>query len=231
MLAIGYTRVSTASQSQEGVSLDAQAQSIAAWCQAHGYSLDAVYIETGSAARADNRPQLQSALRHACQGKAALVVYSLSRLARSTKDALLISEQLDNAGADLVSLSERIDSTSPMGRMVFRLLSAINEFEKDQLSERTRSAMAHLRQQNRRISAKIPLGFDLAPDGVSLVPNSGEQALIARIAAWHRRGWSLGKIARKLEAQAIPTKNKARWYRATVRRILARQARLTGSAP
>jgi DNA invertase Pin-like site-specific DNA recombinase len=106
-----------------------------------------------SAARADNRPQLQSALRHACQGKAALVVYSLSRLARSTKDALLISERLDNAGADLVSLSERIDSTSPMGRMVFRLLSAINEFEKDQLSERTRNVMAHLRQQNRRISA------------------------------------------------------------------------------
>ena len=228
MLAVGYTRVSTASQSQEGVSLDAQAQSIAAWCQAHGCRLDAVYIETGSGARADNRPQLQSALRHACQGKAVLVVYSLSRLARSTKDALLISEQLDKAGADLVSLSERIDSTSPMGRMVFRLLSAINEFEKDQLSERTRSVMAHLRQQNRRISAKIPLGYDLAPDGVSLVPNPVEQALIARITAWRKRGWSLGRIARRLEALGVPTKNKARWYPATVRRILARQARLAG---
>jgi DNA invertase Pin-like site-specific DNA recombinase len=115
--------------------------------------------------------------------------------------------------------------------MVFRLLSAINEFEKDQLSERTRSAMAHLRQQNRRISAKIPLGYDLAQDGATLVPNALEQALIARIAAWRGRGWSMGKIARKLEVQAIPTKNKARWYRATVRRILARQARLAGSAP
>ena len=230
MRAVGYTRVSTSLQSQEGVSLDAQARSIAAWCQAHGYRLESVYVETGSGARADNRPQLQSALRHACQGKAALVVYSLSRLARSTKDALNISEQLDKAGADLVSLSERIDSTSPMGRMVFRLLSAINEFEKDQLSERTRCVMAHLRQQNRRISAKIPLGYDLAPDGVSLVPNSGEQALIARIAAWRRRGWSLGRIARRLEALGVPTKNRACWYPATVRRILARQARLAGSA-
>ena len=72
--------------------------------------------------------------------------------------------------------------------------------------------------------------YDLAPDGVSLVPNPDEQALIARIAAWRRRGWSMGRIARKLEAQAIPTKNKARWHRATVRRILARQARLTGQA-
>jgi Recombinase len=62
------------------------------------------------------------------------------------------------------------------------------------------------------------------------VPNSGEQALIARIATWRRRGWSLGRIARKLEAEAIPTKNKARWYPITINRILARQARLTGSA-
>ena len=226
VIAVGYARVSTLHQSQDGLSLAAQQHRIRAWCDASQYRLDRVYIETMSAARADNRPQLQSALRHACQLKGALVVYSLSRLARSTKDALLISEQLDRAGADLVSLSERIDSTSPMGKMVFRLLSAINEFEKDQLSERTRLVMAHLRQHNRRISAKIPLGYDLAPDGVSLLPNPEEQAVIHRIVRWRAQGCSLARIARRLEQGRVPTKNRARWYPVTVHRILDRQRKL-----
>ena len=87
---------------------------------------------------------------------------------------------LARAGADLVSLCERIDSTSPMGKMVFRVLSALNEFEKDQLSERTRNVMAHLRQQNRRISSKIPLGYDLGKGdggwGLSSSRRSGARA-------------------------------------------------------
>ena len=111
MIAVGYARVSTASQSEEGISLEAQQHRIQCWCQANGYQLQRVFVEARSAVRADNRPQLQVALSQACHSKAALVVYSLSRLARSTKDAS-DPERLDKAGADLVSLSERIDSTS-----------------------------------------------------------------------------------------------------------------------
>jgi len=226
MTAIGYARVSTATQCEEGISLEAQEHRIQGWCQANGYQLQQVFVEARSAARADNRPQLQVALSQACQSKAAFVVYSLSRLARSTKDALLISERLDRAGADLVSLSERIDSTSPMGKMVFRLLAAINEFEKDQLSERTRLAMAHLRQTNRRISAKIPLGYDLAPDRETLVENPAERGTVCKIVALRRQGRSLGQIVRYLEHKGIPTKNGAGWYPSTVTRILARQRKL-----
>jgi len=226
MLAVGYARVSTASQSEEGVSLEAQERRIHAWCQANGYRLQEVFVEARSAARAHNRPQLQVALTRACQAKAALVVYSLSRLARSTKDALLISERLDRAGADLVSLSERIDSTSPMGKMVFRLLAAINEFEKDQLSERTRLAMAHLRLSNRRISTKIPLGYDLAPDGQTLVENPAEQATVRKIVALRQGGLSLAQIARQMEQEGVPTKNGRGWYPSTVARILNRQRKL-----
>jgi site-specific DNA recombinase len=78
-----------------------------------------------SGSRADNRPALQSALTEACRRKAALVVYSLSRLARSTTGAIKISERLNKSGADLVSLSEHIDTTSAAGKMVFRLLAVL----------------------------------------------------------------------------------------------------------
>jgi len=150
MKAIGYIRVSTASQADNGVSLDAQRDRIKAWCNANGYRLDTVYSDRGmSAKRADNRPQLQKALTATCKSRnAALVVYSLSRLARSTKDAISIAERLDKAGADLVSLSEKLDTTSAAGKMMFRLLAVLAEFERDLTSERTKTAMAHKKANN-----------------------------------------------------------------------------------
>src|SRR5438445_303625 len=136
--AIAYCRVSTELQAHEGVSLEVQQTRIRGWCEVNGYTLAGVHIDAGlSGSRADNRPALQAALGEACRTKAALVVYSLSRLARSTKDAIAISERLAKSGADLVSLSERIDTTSASGKMIFRMLAVLAEFERDQISERT----------------------------------------------------------------------------------------------
>src|SRR5258708_4754204 len=80
MIAVGYARVSTNSQLEEGISLEAQEPRIQGGGQAKGSHLQQAFIEARSAARADTRPQLQVALGRACQSKAALVVFSLSRL-------------------------------------------------------------------------------------------------------------------------------------------------------
>lgn len=125
----------------------------------NGYEQEAVFVETMSGGRAANRPELLKAISLTCKVHGVLVVFSLSRLARSVKDTLAIAERLEKAGANLASLTERIDTNSALGKMVFRLLSTLNEFEKDQLSERTESAMGHMRRTNRRISARIPLGY------------------------------------------------------------------------
>ncbi len=105
--AIGYVRVSTEGQATEGVSLAAQRDRTEVWCKANGYDLIALHVDAGlSGKRADNRPSLQTALREACSGPGvALVVYSLSRLARSVKDTLEIAARLERAGGDQVSLS------------------------------------------------------------------------------------------------------------------------------
>ena len=104
MEAIGSCRVSTAEQAQEGISLAAQQARIAAWCTAHGYELVACLKDAGlSGSRADNRPALQNALMQTCQNKAALVVYSLSQLARSTTDAIKIIERLNKEVARAVA--------------------------------------------------------------------------------------------------------------------------------
>lgn len=91
--AIGYIRVSTEKQANEGVSLEAQEAKIVSWCKANDYELVKVYVDAGiSGKRMDTRKELLAALASLKKGMA-LVSYSLSRLARSTKDALSIARQ------------------------------------------------------------------------------------------------------------------------------------------
>lgn len=203
-----------------------QRERIVAWCIANGYELEAMFVETMSGGRTTNRPEVQKAIALACKVRGVLVVFSLSRLARSVRDTLAIAERLDKAGANLASLTERIDTNSALGKMVFRLLSTLNEFEKDQLSERTENAMRHLRNANRRISTRIPLGYDLATDGQTLIPNAGEQASIARIGSMRASGLSYAAIAGMLSESGVATKTGGRWHASTVRAILERQQKL-----
>lgn len=223
MKAIGYVRVSTEGQAAEGVSLEAQEARIRAWCLVNGYALASVHIDAGLSGSKANRPALQAALEAACRDHAALVVYSLSRLARSTRDTLNISERLEKAGADLVSLSEKIDTTSAAGKMVFRMLAVLAEFERDQISERTSSAMRHMKAQGRRVGT-IPYGFDLSPDGRGLLANHREQGALSIMRALRADGLSLRRIAAELERRGISAKNGGTWKAEAIRGILAREA-------
>ncbi|MCY3019657.1 MAG: recombinase family protein [Planctomycetota bacterium] len=217
--AVGYVRVSTAGQAGEGISLEAQRAKIEAWAAANDHQLLAIHTDAGiSGGRTENRPGLQAALADACQHKAAVVVYSLSRLARSTKDAITISEKLEKAGADLVSLSERIDTTSAAGKMVFRMLAVLAEFERDQIAERTSAALQHLRSQ-RRLVGEVPYGWTLADDKQTLLPLETEQAIIRKIKALRQKGLSYGKIAKLLTIIRAPAKQGNHWWPKVVRTI------------
>jgi DNA invertase Pin-like site-specific DNA recombinase len=227
MRAIGYSRVSTDLQAAEGVSMEAQAERIRAWCAANGAELAEadLFADSGlSGKRADNRPGLQAALDAATAGRGCvLVVYSLSRLARSTRDTIAIAERLEKAGADLVSLSERIDTTSAAGKMLFRLLAVLAEFERDLVSERTRGAVAYKRSRGERLG-RIPYGADLADDGKTLLPNTDELRVVEFVRAWRAEGRSLRAIADELTALGIKTKSgSTRWSHTSIVRLLERR--------
>lgn len=221
-----YARCSTVGQFEDGTSLPLQEERMRAFCLANGYEVSASFTEVMSGGKASNRPQLQKALETACRTKGVLVVFSLSRLARSVRDTLEIAERLEKAGANLASLNERIDTSSAIGKMVFRLLSTLNEFERDQLAERTTAAMSHLRRQGKRISSRIPLGFDLAEDGETLVENPAEQATIRQILDWRSAGVRVSTIAQRLRSQGAPTKMGGQWHPVTVKVIIERQEKL-----
>jgi DNA invertase Pin-like site-specific DNA recombinase len=211
--AVGYVRVSTEEQAREGVSLDAQRGKVEAYCRLHGLALAHVWADEGrSGKRADNRPGLQKAIQRACQGRGVLVVYSLSRLARSTRDAIEIAERLAEAGADLVSITEKIDTTTPVGRFFFTTIAALAQLERDQISERTVLALAHKRAQKQRVSGMIPYGYRLAEDGVTLAEAPEEQAAVALVQEMRTRGYSTRRIGSELLRLGIRPRCGTHWH-------------------
>lgn len=134
---IGYARVSTLDQD---VALQRQALEKAGCSQ--------IYEETGSGARAD-RPQLKRALDYMRTGDI-LVVWKLDRLARSLQQLIDTVALLDGRHVQLRSLTEQIDTSTPAGRLTFHIFSALAEFERSLIRERTFAGLAAARAAGRR---------------------------------------------------------------------------------
>lgn len=124
----GYARVSTEQQN-----LDRQIDALT------GYGVDRLYNEKMTGTRKD-RPELRKMLESLTEGDT-VVVESLSRLGRSTRDLLELTELFEKKGVHLISLKERIDTTSSTGRLLFTLMSAIAQFERDVIADRTREGL------------------------------------------------------------------------------------------
>jgi len=220
MKAVGYIRVSTQGQVKDGVSLAAQEAKIRSWAELNGAEV-IIYRDEGiSGKRADNRPGLVAALNAVGKGDA-LVCYSLSRLSRSTRDVLTIADWLAKKEADLVSLSEKIDTTTAAGKMVFRMLAVLSEFERDQISDRTRFALAHKRACGEKTGGDVPYGYQVIAG--RLVEDAAEQNAICLMRKLSSMGYSLRAICRTLEARGIVTKTgKRTWHPQAVKQILSR---------
>ena len=133
---IGYGRVSTTDQS-----LDAQRDALqAAGC-------DQVLVDRASGKLA-SRPELDKALLIAREGDQ-LVVTKLDRLGRSLEHLIVLSNELQARGVDLVVIDQGIDTSTAVGRMFFQILGAIAEFEHALMAERPRDGLAAARARGR----------------------------------------------------------------------------------
>ena len=218
--AIGYIRVSTERQAQEGVSLEAQQARIEQWCQANGYELVKVEVDAGISGKSmETRKGLQAALA-GLKKDMVLVSYSLSRLARSTKDALEIAERVSKKRASLVSLSEQLDGTTAAGRMMMQMMMVLAEFERNLIAERTSTALQHKKQSGQKYTNQTPYGFE-AIEG-RLVEVKAEADVVAEIQSERAAGKTLQAICNSLNDRAIPTKTGKLWQPATIHLLLKR---------
>lgn len=126
---VAYVRVSTVEQN-ESRQLEALEK----------YNIDKWFTEKISA-KDTNRPQLQAMLDFVREGDT-IYIHDFSRLARSTKDLLEITDQLQQKKVNLVSNKENLDSSTPTGRLMLTMIAAINEFERQNLLERQREGIA-----------------------------------------------------------------------------------------
>lgn len=141
-ITIGYARVSTEEQS-----LDLQLHALKkAGC-------DEIFSDHGESGRAFDRPALRKALRSARQGDV-IVVWRLDRLGRSLLKLVELVEALGKRGVEFRSMNENIDTSSPGGRLIFHIMAALAEFERNLISERTRAGLEAARERGSKLGRR-----------------------------------------------------------------------------
>jgi DNA invertase Pin-like site-specific DNA recombinase len=206
--AIGYIRVSTDQQATHGVSLDAQHAKLTAYAALYDIELVEVIVDAGVSAKTLDRPGLQRAFSLLRKGQAhALLVAKLDRLTRSVEDLGEVIRTVFAPGkADLLSVSEQIDTRTAAGRLVLNVLGSVAQWERETIGERTAEALAHKKAQGHKTGGDVPYGYQLAADGTTLVPDAAEQALLGAIREARQRGLPQRAVVAELTRQGFTTR-------------------------
>jgi len=227
MKAIAYVRVSTEEQATEGVSLDAQEATLRAYCTMRGLELAEVVIDAGVSAgkplaTRDGGAHLLDLVR---RGKVqAVVTYKLDRLFRDASDCLQVTAAWDKAGValHLVDLGgQSVDTSSAMGRFFLTVLAGAAELERNVIRERTAAAMAYKATRREFTGGQVPYGWTLGADGVHLVADEAEQAIIAAARTLREQGLSLRKVGEELQAEGMLPRSGGKWHAESVKNLLA----------
>src|ERR1022692_3672331 len=181
MKAIGYVRVSTDRQAEQGVSLEAQEAKVRAMATVQSAELLEVIVDGGESAKSLNRPGLQRLLALINAGQVQVVIVAkLDRLTRSVKDLCGLLELLEKRKVALISVAESLDTGSAAGRLVITIMAAVSQWEREAIGKRTRDALRHKRGNGERVG-NIEFGFRLSADLRHLEPDPTEQAALAEI--------------------------------------------------
>jgi len=205
----GYTRVSKENLSGKNVSIANQTQTLLLEAEKRGVALELVDEGEGvSGKKLSKRPVLLETLARLDNGEAqGLIVTKLDRLARSTIDFLTILERSQKKGWSLIVLDLSIDTSTPAGTLNATMLAGFAQYEREIISQRTKSALAYKKSQ-----------------GVSIGrPSVTDPELIKEIKRLRNENLSLRAICDRLTSEGVsPVRGGARWYASTVNQILER---------
>lgn len=172
MAIIGYVRVSTQEQNEDR-QLTIMEQ----------YKVEKVFSEKLSGKNTE-RPELKRMIEYVREGDT-LVIESYSRLARSTKDLVLIVEQLNAKDVNLISSKENIDTNTPQGRFMFTIFAGLAEFERECTLQRQAEGIAEARKKG-LYKGRKPKPYD-------------EEQLRIECEKWRREEQTATAIMRKLD--------------------------------
>jgi putative DNA-invertase from lambdoid prophage Rac len=202
MAVYGYTRVSTSRQAEEGESLDVQHRTIAGYALMLGLTVDRMFIERGVSGSIPLSDRAEgSALLAILKSGDVVITPKLDRMFRSALDALDVLAKLKARAVILHMIDLGGDVTgNGISKLVFTILSAVAEAERDRIRERVTQVKRDQRQRGRYLGGIVPFGFRVGEDG-GLVPDAAEQAVIAQARAKRADGATLRAIQAALEVQ------------------------------
>jgi DNA invertase Pin-like site-specific DNA recombinase len=211
---VAYYRVSTDRQGRSGLGLDAQRQAVESHLAAHGGELLASYKETESGKRSD-RPELAAALEQCRKERATLVIAKLDRLGRNVAFiASLMDSRVDFVACDNPHAS----------RFMLHIMAAFAEHEREQISKRTKEALAALKARGVRLG-------NPELDKLNAKHQSGADAFAVRMAPvieeLQEEGVTTVQAIRdELNRRDVPTARGGNWHLPTVHRLMKRLERL-----
>jgi DNA invertase Pin-like site-specific DNA recombinase len=204
--AIGYIRVSTDEQTQSGLSLESQINTIKAEATRRCWDIEIVADQGESGSKVD-RPGLLAAKDKLARGEAqALIVAKQDRLFRNALGCLEISRDSQRQGWSLICLDVQLDTSTPIGSFLFTQMAAVAELELNMIRKRTKDALAVKKAQGVRLGR----------------PATMPEETRARINALRNSGVTLQGVADTLNTEGIPTaRGGSKWYASTVQKAIA----------
>jgi DNA invertase Pin-like site-specific DNA recombinase len=204
---VGYTRVSTEEQAASGLGLKAQEQAIQTECERRRLTLCAIYSDDGVSGTVppDKRPGLAAAITALDAGEGStLMVAKVDRLGRSFADLALLTPLAERAGWAIIALNSPLDTSTPSGAAMARMMNVFAALERDLISERTTAALA----------VKKAMGVKLGKPS-KVTPEARKQ-----LAALRKQGYTWQAIADQLNADGIPSGSGVpAWTAAAARRL------------
>jgi site-specific DNA recombinase len=221
-----YVRVSTEEQAEDGYGLDVQRQQTATYASLYGYTVTEVYCDAGISGTKDldERPQLAAALEAAQAGAyRVLILPALDRLARKGSLGLRLYDAFEESGIIIAAVKERLDTSTPAGRMMRTMFLALAELERDLIVERTTAGRNARGKRDGDKGGSVPYGYVRGSGGVEIDPATA--AVVRDIFQRRKRKQSLQTIATALnDAQIPPPKRGISWYPMSVGIILKNRA-------
>ena len=213
-----YVRVSTEDQAREGYSLDAQTKRLTAMCKVRGWTIADVYRDEGCSGRNTDRPEYRRMFSEIDRWDA-LLVLKMDRIHRNSVNFARMMEVLNKNGKGFISLNEKFDSTTAMGRFVMDIVQRMAQLESEQIGERVKIGMAKkAKSTGEPMGSPDPYGYEYCSGKLVVIESEAE--VVRRIFDMYGSGMSMEAIACELSAEHIPTKKGGAWCRQTVRCIL-----------
>jgi len=197
-LAAIYIRVSTEEQVRQGISLSAQEEALKNYASALGYEIFKVYKDEGKSAKdIKGRPEMMQILADAQVHKfQAILIYKLDRFSRSLKDLIETIAKLKEWNIDFISLQDKIETTSASGKLMFHIISAFAEFERNVTGERTKFSLDKKARDGYPIT-RAPWGYKI--ENKKLVPTQNSFQVQELFQDFLNQDISLTKLAGKYD--------------------------------